>query len=328
MADLVSIITPCYNGEKYLDRYFKSLLEQTYPAIELIFVNDGSTDNTEKMAQEYGRKLIDRGYGFTYIYQENAGQCVAINKGLKLFKGKYLNWMDSDDYLTADSVSVRVRCLEDHPEVGLVIGKTILVDDRNYERMGTLEDMRINKMSSREIIEDYLRGTLINPCCSTMVRSSMFRESMPSDLQIEEVRAIGQNFQLFIPIMFGYPVKFVPDVLSFCVIHKDSHSRVSTTYEQKLHIQEVGRDTLYSIAKRLKVDEEQRRWFLSKIDEYDCKCRLNILQHHKRRDGLSEIISKMKKSGYYDAAARKMVLKIKYPVLKRLGDRLWRIKNK
>ena len=57
MTKLVSIITPCYNGERYLDRYFNSLLEQTYPSVELIFVNDGSTDNTEKIAMEYGRKL-------------------------------------------------------------------------------------------------------------------------------------------------------------------------------------------------------------------------------------------------------------------------------
>ena len=57
---LVSVITPCYNGEKYLDRYFKSILDQTYPNIELIFVNDGSNDKTEEIALSYKNKLEEK----------------------------------------------------------------------------------------------------------------------------------------------------------------------------------------------------------------------------------------------------------------------------
>lgn len=56
---LVSIITPCYNGEKYLDNYFQSILAQTYRPLELIFINDGSTDQTEEIALSYRTKLMD-----------------------------------------------------------------------------------------------------------------------------------------------------------------------------------------------------------------------------------------------------------------------------
>ncbi len=328
MQDLVSIITPCYNGEKYLDRFFVSLLEQTYPNVELIFINDGSTDSTEQVALEYGEKLKARGYGFTYIYQHNLGQSAAINQGLKCFKGKYLNWTDSDDYLTPDSLSIRVQFLEDHPDVGLVIGKTVLVDDSQYSQIGLLGNMRINMMSSKEMIEDYLRGSFTNPCCSTMVRSAMFRSAMPEDLKIEEVREIGQNYQLFLPIIFKYPVSFIPDILSYCVIHKDSHSHTTKSFEQKLHIQDVAKKTLISIANRIQTNEEEIKWFKSKIDEYDCKNRLEILQHHKRKDGLDELVGKMKELGCYDAVSKKIVLKIKYPLLKKVSDRIWEFRNK
>ena len=86
---LVSIISPCYNGEKYLLPFLKSLLEQDYAPIELIFVNDGSTDGTEQIVLSYKERLSEKGIELQYIYQENAGQAAAINCGLKVFSGEY-----------------------------------------------------------------------------------------------------------------------------------------------------------------------------------------------------------------------------------------------
>ena len=327
MRKLVSIITPCYNGERYLAKYFESLLAQTYPDIELFFVNDGSTDKTEMIALAYGEKLKAKGYGFTYIYQENAGQSAAINQGLTLFKGDYLNWMDSDDYLPRNSIENRVKCLEDNPKAGLVIGKTILVDDIHFRQIGVLEEMRFSNGSSREMIEEYLKGTFVNPCCSTMVRSSMFKHAMNGHLQIEEVREIGQNYQLFIPMLFSYPVVYISTVLSYCVIHKDSHSHSRKSFEEKIRILDVTDATLNSISDRIPIDEKDRIWFKAKITEYDNKNRLDVLQHYHRKDGLEEIIRNLRQLGCYDASARKMVLKIKYPFVKRIADRLWQKKN-
>jgi len=328
MPKLVSIITPCYNGEKYLDKYFNSILAQTYPAIELIFINDGSTDNTEAIALDYGKKLEARGYRFIYIYQKNAGQSAAINQGLNVFKGDFLNWTDSDDYLSDDSVEKRVLLLEDNPEAGLIIGRTILVDDVNYRQIGVLEELQSHEATARDMIEDYLKGAFINPCCSTMVRTSLFKEAMNRHLQIEEVREIGQNYQLFIPVLFYCPVIFTPDILSYCVIHKDSHSHLRKTFEQRMRILDVAKDTLYSISDRINVSDNDRIWFKTKIAEYDCKKRLNVLQHYRRKDGLSELVGQLKGMGCYDSSARKLVLKIRFPFIKKAADYFWAIKKK
>jgi glycosyltransferase involved in cell wall biosynthesis len=328
MNKLVSIITPCYNGEKYLKRYFESLLAQTYTAVELIFVNDGSTDNTEIIALEYGEKLQDKGYQFHYFYQENAGQSAAINQGLKVFSGEYLNWTDSDDYLPPDSIKKRVDYLETHQETGLIIGRSVIVDDITYKQIGLNKETDLNRTSPRQLAEDFLRGRMnCTCCCSTMVRSSMFRDSMPEPLQIETPREIGQNYQLFLPIMFRYPTVYLPDTLGYYVVHNDSHSHTRKTFEQKIHIQDVAKSTLDSIAERLKTDETKRSWFRRKIKEYDCKNRLEILQHYKRTDNLDEIIKELKSIGAYDSSARKMVLKIKHPLLKRIGDTIWSVKH-
>ena len=66
MQALVSIVTPCYNGENYLDRFFRSVLAQTYPSLELVFINDGSTDHTEQLAESFRPQLEERGIRFIY----------------------------------------------------------------------------------------------------------------------------------------------------------------------------------------------------------------------------------------------------------------------
>ena len=329
MHKLVSIITPCYNGEKYLDRYFNSILAQTYPAIEVIFVNDGSRDRTEEMALEYGEKLKARGYQFTYIYQQNAGQSAAINQGLKVFKGEFLNWTDSDNYIPVDSIEKRVACFEKDPDLGLVIGRTVVVDDIEYNQERQIKETGMDRTAPQQMIVDLLKGySNCTCCCSTMVRSSMFRDSMPDPPQIEAPREIGQNFQLFIPIMFNNKAVYVQDVLGYYVTHKDSHSRSRKSFEQKLHTLDVANETLTSISKRIKVDDSQREWFINKIAVHDCKNRLDVMQHYKRKDGLGEIIRTLKRCGAYDLDARITVLKVKYPFFKKIGDRFWKWKNR
>lgn len=329
MSKLVSIITPCYNGEKYLTRFFESLLAQTYPAVELIFVNDGSTDGSERMALAYGDKLKEKGYGFVYFYQQNAGQSAAINQGLRVFSGDYLNWTDCDNYLPSHSIEKRVAYLENHPEAGLVIGRSVVVDDINFQQIGIIQETGMDRTKPRQLVEDFLKGQMsCTCCCSTMVRSTMFRDSMPDPPQIETPREIGQNYQLFLPIMFKYPTCYVPDLLGYYIVHQDSHSRTRKTFEQRLHIQDVATATLGSIAERVKVEEQERSWFKAKIAEYDCKNRLDILQHHQRKEYLDEIVQKMRAIGCYDSQSRKMVLKIQCPAIKRISDRLWKLRNK
>ena len=101
---LVSIITPCYNVEKVVHRYLNSILSQTYKKIELILVNDGSTDKTEEILLSYKSIFESQGIIFKYIYQENKGLGGSINTGLKYFTGEYLCWPDPDDTLHPQSI--------------------------------------------------------------------------------------------------------------------------------------------------------------------------------------------------------------------------------
>ena len=87
MEAKVSIVVPCYNGEKYIVRFLESILGQTYDNLLLILVNDGSNDHTEEIVLEYKDKLNKGGKELIYLKQENQGQAAALNTGLKMIYG-------------------------------------------------------------------------------------------------------------------------------------------------------------------------------------------------------------------------------------------------
>lgn len=100
MNDLVSIIVPIYNVEKYLKRCVISLINQTYKNIEIILVDDGSTDNSRLMCDEL--KELDK--RIRVIHKKNGGLSDARNVGINNAKGKYYSFIDSDDYITIDTI--------------------------------------------------------------------------------------------------------------------------------------------------------------------------------------------------------------------------------
>ncbi len=102
---LVSIIIPVYNAEKYLAETISSALDQTWPNKEIIIVDDGSTDQSLKIAQSFNNKII-------HLYrQENKGASAARNKGLLAAKGDYVQFLDADDLLMSDKISTQVAQL-------------------------------------------------------------------------------------------------------------------------------------------------------------------------------------------------------------------------
>ena len=95
MKKLLSVVVPVYNVEKYLDRCIKSIINQTYKNLEIILVDDGSVDTSGKICDKYAFK--DK--RINVIHKENEGLSEARNTGVKLSKGNYITFVDSDDIL-------------------------------------------------------------------------------------------------------------------------------------------------------------------------------------------------------------------------------------
>lgn len=108
MEPLVSVIVPLYNCGQYIKKCVKSILEQTYNNIQVIVVNDGSSDNSDEVMQQ----LAEENENILYIVQENQGVAQARNIALRKAKGKYILFVDADDYLDRSYISNLVDCAE------------------------------------------------------------------------------------------------------------------------------------------------------------------------------------------------------------------------
>lgn len=229
MNPLVSIITPCYNGETYLKRYFESILSQTYDNLELIFINDGSEDLTEEIALSYSEKLENRGIRYIYKRQENAGQAAALNRGLKLFSGEYLTWPDSDDVMTPDSIEKKVFFLEQHLEYGMVRSNGVCYDENTGKRKRISE----SSVAEREdIFEDLLFLKTYGCCGCYMIRKSLFERIFPTR-QIFDSRC-GQNWQILVPAASNTKCGYIDEEQYIVYEKENSHSRKKKTKEENI----------------------------------------------------------------------------------------------
>ncbi|WP_442590246.1 glycosyltransferase family 2 protein [Pedobacter sp. AW31-3R] len=107
---LVSIIIPFYNSACYLADTIQSAIDQTWPRIEIILVDDGSTDHSYAVAEKFDGQYIK------LLRQENKGAAAARNLGLKEAKGEYIQFLDADDLLSADKITAQVKLLQLNPE--------------------------------------------------------------------------------------------------------------------------------------------------------------------------------------------------------------------
>lgn len=112
---LVSVIIPVYNGERYLAEAIESVLAQTYRPIQIIVVDDGSSDRSADIAQSYE--------GIHYLYQSNQGQAAAMNAGLRVARGQFIAFLDADDLWTSTKLSIQMDYLLKHSLVGCVIAR-------------------------------------------------------------------------------------------------------------------------------------------------------------------------------------------------------------
>lgn len=114
-SPVVSVLMTCYNREKYIAQSIEGVLASTYSNFELIIVDDGSSDETVKIANQYASK--DERIKL-YANEKNLGDYPNRNRAASLAKGKYIKYVDSDDYLYPDGLVIMVRSMEQFPEAG------------------------------------------------------------------------------------------------------------------------------------------------------------------------------------------------------------------
>ena len=264
---LVSIITPCYNGEKLIHRLLDSILSQDYPSIEMIIVDDGSKDKTHDVIENYINKFKQKGYSLLYLYQDNAGQAAAINKALPEVNGEFLVWPDADDYYSCcTSISEMVKAfysLDD--SYGIVRCGECWVDEKSLQ---VIRNYKFN-INQEHIFEEYFTGKeSIAMAGSCMVRMSMFDKVNP-ERKIYDKRQ-PQNFQMILPLAYSYKMFTLDKVLFAILIRSNSHSRHIASYEQHKKDFEGYKDILYHTFDKLEDMKDADRENAKKLSSIYC----------------------------------------------------------
>ena len=329
MPKIVSIIMPCYNGERYIHRMLQSICEQTYKDLELILINDGSIDKTEDTIFSFKPEFDRLGYKLVYIKQENKGQSAAINEGLKVFTGDYISFVDSDDILSKDAIEKKVEHMEAHPHIGLSICRIKVLDFDSLKPIGVMQ--RNRPIRKDNIAFDLISGkNVFYTPGGFFWRSSMFKDVMSSPIQIAAPREIGQNFQLIIPISYKYPVDYIDDYLYFYLVRKGSHSRKAHTLEEALHIWDVAKEVLKSIAYDIESNQEKLSRLLNLINIRYYYETMNLMLKYKEKQRYKEFKQKWLTLKSENRKGKKMFLSLSYhffqqvAVLRKHAATLWR----
>ena len=212
----ISVIIPTYNRRNTLPRAVESVLNQTYKPIEIIVVDDGSTDGTKEMFSEM-YPLV------RYIYQVNSGVSSARNTGIKSASGDWIALLDSDDEWLPDKLDRQVKLLQDNAEIRFCHTNEIWI--RN--------NVRINQKKKHQ----KYGGNIFNKCldiCRISPSSSLFHTSVIKDVGLfDESLDVCEDYDMWLRITSKYPVLFLdqPLIKKFGG-HSDQLSRVFGGIEQ------------------------------------------------------------------------------------------------
>ena len=210
----VSIIIPTYNRARFITRAIDSVLSQTYWNVEIIVVDDGSTDNTKNIVNSYGKQV-------RYIYQENKGAASARNTGINESKGQYIAFLDSDDFYAKDNLEKKISFLEGNPQIGWIYSDWQYIDEKGkYLDKGSLRFDYFNKKLSGEIFEELFYKRNFIATDTVVVKRSVLEDIGFFDPKIPS----QEEYDLWLRMSAKYAVGYIDEPLVTVTTHPDSLS--------------------------------------------------------------------------------------------------------
>ncbi|MCL1999469.1 MAG: glycosyltransferase [Turicibacter sp.] len=253
---IVSIIMPVYNGSNYLREAIDSALAQTYKNIEILVVNDGSTDNTEEIAKSYGDRI-------RYFKKENGGVSTALNMGIENMEGEYFSWLSHDDIYYPDRTERLINALYEDGDMKKIAWGTLDFLDENAKihRYMITDDLAKITDSVFPIIKGWIAGCAILIHRSHFDRVGYFREDL----------RFVQDYEMWFRMFRNQQTVYVPHAVYVLRQHSDS-----TTNTGKEALRKENINFYRNIATSLSVTEITRFFgSLRKFYLFIQKCILN-----------------------------------------------------
>jgi hypothetical protein len=251
MSDLVSIIIPVYNSEKFLKQSLESAVHQTYKNIEIICINDGSSDNSLKILNQFSDRI-------TVISQENLGLALAVNSGISKMKGRWLKWLSPDDVLYQNAVEILVEQAKKLPENTILYSNWEIIDE-NDKKLRDFHESNYNNLDNFEFNVRLLDGQQINVNTS-LIPSSLFRNGCLMR-NLDDMIAIDYDFFLRSGMLYNMKFHLVEKNILKYRIHKKQTSHKNIAKSLK-YVDKIRDDVLSNL------DKKTRTQYLVSLKKY------------------------------------------------------------
>ena len=210
-----SIIVPIFNSEKYLEKCINSLINQTFKGIEIILVNDGSTDNSEKIIKKYTKDTR-----IVYLKKENGGQASARNMGLKKAKGEYIIFIDSDDFVEKNMCERLLPFINKYDIIAFDYFLTYGDNDYYYKIFDDNPSSEVSK-------ENYLLMD-VGPCNKTYKRKYLINQKFKFPEGI-----IYEDYAVIPTLVKGNPKVYYLNEALFHYVQNEASTMRADKYKEK-----------------------------------------------------------------------------------------------
>lgn len=258
MNNLVSVIIPTYNREKTIKRAINSVLNQTYKNIELIIVDDGSSDNTEKLVKEIKDKKVKY-----YKLKENKGACFARNYGIKMSKGNLIAFQDSDDEWLEDKLENQINnMIKNNSDIDFC---SYMIGNKTYPNLN--KKYRIKKYG-------YLKALAFGNYMGTPLL--LIKKECLDYYSFDDNLPRFQDWDLVLNLAKKYKISFTEKVLAKVYVQNDSITKSTEKIIRSIEIMKnknyenrnILISTLYSILARSSSKKEKRKNYKISLKKY------------------------------------------------------------
>ena len=252
MGEKISVIVPVYNVEQYLERCVDSIINQTYTNLEIILVNDGSTDNSGKLCDELAKK-DER---IRVIHKENGGLSDARNRGIDESESDLVGFIDSDDYIDSDMYEVLLKNLND---TDANLSMCALYDVYNNTPEAQVTNKETWKLSSEQAIKMVMEAKIL----SVTAVNKLYRKSLFTDLKFE-VGKIAEDAFIMIKLLDKCEKIVATNEKKYYYVHRENSittQKFSTKFLNVIEAYEQNRNIILEKYPKLKdVAQTRMSW--------------------------------------------------------------------
>lgn len=216
---MISVITPCLNSEKYINRCIASIIQQNYLNFQHIIVDGGSQDNTLSILNKYGH--------LCWTSEQDRGQSDALNKGFNKASGDIIGWLNADEFYLRDCLKKVSLEFDNNPEIDIIYGNVILVDE-NYKLIRTKQEINFDP----QILKYY--GCYISTA-ATFFRKKVFDENNFLDTSFHYT----MDYEFFVRLALkGYKFKHINEYLAaFLVSPNNKSADINMRTKDRIRVQ-------------------------------------------------------------------------------------------